>query len=187
MTDLHTATDRAWWRDAVVDQIYVRSFGDSNGDGRGDLQGIIDHLPYLEELGVDAIWLYPCFPSPQQDHGYDVADFFDIEPTTATWPRSTPSWPRRAGRPGDAGRGAQPLQLDEHLWFKAALAPPGSPERDLSGSVSRRPRRAAAEQLDVGLRRSVLQLRHRTRRPAGPVVPHTFGRGSPTSTGRTPR
>ena len=72
---------RPWWLDAVVYQVYVRSFADSNGDGRGDLQGIIDHLDHLQQLGVDAIWLCPCFPSPQMDHGYDVADYFDIEPT----------------------------------------------------------------------------------------------------------
>ena len=79
-----SVAEREWWRDAVVYQVYVRSFADSNGDGKGDLQGIIDHLPYLEALGVDAIWMCPCFPSPQMDHGYDVADYMNIEPTYGT-------------------------------------------------------------------------------------------------------
>ena len=69
-----------WWSDAVVYQLYVRSFADSNGDGIGDLAGIRSRLGYLQRLGVDAIWLNPCYPSPQHDHGYDVSDYFDIEP-----------------------------------------------------------------------------------------------------------
>jgi len=75
-----STSGREWWRNAVVYQVYVRSFADHNGDGTGDLFGIIDRLPYLERLGVDAIWLNPCYPSPQRDHGYDVSDYFDIEP-----------------------------------------------------------------------------------------------------------
>lgn len=71
---------RPWWRDAVVYQVYVRSFADSDGDGRGDLDGIRQHLDHLQALGVDAIWLNPCYPSPQMDHGYDVADYFGIDP-----------------------------------------------------------------------------------------------------------
>jgi len=71
----------AWWRDAVIYQIYVRSFADSGGDGIGDLAGIRSRLDYVQGLGVDGIWLNPCYPSPQKDHGYDVADYTDIEPT----------------------------------------------------------------------------------------------------------
>jgi alpha-glucosidase len=67
-----------------VFQIYVRSFADSNGDGIGDLPGITSRLPYIKSLGVDAIWLNPCFPSPQRDHGYDVSDYFNIEPDYGT-------------------------------------------------------------------------------------------------------
>ena len=77
-------TERAWWRDAVVYQLYVRSFGDANGDGAGDLEGIIERLDHLDELGVDAVWLTPCYPSPQHDHGYDVADYRDIDPLFGT-------------------------------------------------------------------------------------------------------
>jgi len=73
-------SERPWWNDAVVYQLYVRSFADGNGDGAGDLLGIIDRLDHIASLGVDAIWLNPCYPSPQRDHGYDVADYFEIEP-----------------------------------------------------------------------------------------------------------
>ncbi|MDO5134516.1 MAG: alpha-glucosidase [Eubacteriales bacterium] len=71
---------KKWWKDAVIYQIYPRSFCDSNGDGIGDLQGIISRLDYLEELGVDAIWLSPVYRSPQDDNGYDISDYRDIDP-----------------------------------------------------------------------------------------------------------
>ena len=73
-----------WWRDAVFYEIYVRSFADSNGDGVGDLPGITAKLPYLRDLGVDALWLTPFYPSPQADHGYDVADYTDVDPRFGT-------------------------------------------------------------------------------------------------------
>ncbi|ARF58285.1 glycoside hydrolase family 13 protein [Streptomyces gilvosporeus] len=78
----HTASDtaRRWWRDAVIYQVYVRSFRDTTGDGVGDLAGVRGGLPYLKKLGVDGIWLSPFFPSPQHDHGYDVADYRDVDP-----------------------------------------------------------------------------------------------------------
>jgi len=73
-----------WWRDAVFYAIYVRSFDDSDGDGVGDLPGIRRRLPYLRELGVDAVWLTPFYPSPGADHGYDVADYVDVDPLFGT-------------------------------------------------------------------------------------------------------
>jgi len=69
-----------WWRSAVIYQIYPRSFADSNGDGVGDLGGIIAKMPYLASLGVDALWLSPVFASPQVDHGYDISDYRAIDP-----------------------------------------------------------------------------------------------------------
>jgi alpha-glucosidase len=69
-----------WWRSAVIYQVYPRSFADSNGDGHGDVEGIIQHLDHLEWLGVDAIWLNPITPSPNADWGYDVADYTDVDP-----------------------------------------------------------------------------------------------------------
>ncbi|MEO3756176.1 alpha-amylase family glycosyl hydrolase [Streptomyces sp. B6B3] len=69
-----------WWSDAVVYEVYVRSFADSDGDGVGDLAGLTARLPHLAELGVDALWITPFFPSPGRDHGYDVADFTGVDP-----------------------------------------------------------------------------------------------------------
>ena len=67
-----------WWKNSVVYQIYPRSFKDSNGDGFGDLKGIIEKLPYLQNLGIDVIWLSPVFDSPQDDNGYDISDYRKI-------------------------------------------------------------------------------------------------------------
>ena len=79
-----TFTNNDWWRDAVIYQIYPRSFSDANGDGNGDLQGVIDRLDYLQALGVDALWLSPFYPSPLADGGYDVADYCDVDPRLGT-------------------------------------------------------------------------------------------------------
>ena len=73
-----------WWRNAVIYEIYPRSFGDSNGDGVGDLNGITQHLDYLHDLGVDALWIAPFFPSPQVDFGYDISDYRAIDPQYGT-------------------------------------------------------------------------------------------------------
>src|SRR5215471_11145971 len=73
-----------WWSDAVVYQVYPRSFADDNGDGIGDLPGLIGKLPYLEDLGVDAVWLTPFYPSPLADGGYDVSDYCDVDPRIGT-------------------------------------------------------------------------------------------------------
>ena len=77
---LQTAIDRDWWRGAVIYQIYPRSFQDSNGDGIGDLLGIVQRLPYIASLGVDGIWISPFFTSPMKDFGYDVSDYCDVDP-----------------------------------------------------------------------------------------------------------
>lgn len=74
----------AWWKHAVIYEIYPRSFADSNGDGIGDLKGITEHLDYLQSLGVDAIWIAPMYPSPQVDFGYDISNFQAIDPTYGT-------------------------------------------------------------------------------------------------------
>ena len=76
--------DGAWWKSAVVYQIYPRSFADSTGDGFGDLGGITGRLDYLQALGVDVIWLSPIYRSPQADNGYDISDYRDIDPMFGT-------------------------------------------------------------------------------------------------------
>ncbi len=78
------SSHQPWWRNAVTYEVYPRSFADSNNDGIGDLNGIASKLDYLEALGVDAIWITPCFPSPQKDFGYDVSDYTSIDPMYGT-------------------------------------------------------------------------------------------------------
>jgi alpha-glucosidase len=122
-----------WWRDAVIYEIYVRSFADGDGDGLGDLAGIRSRLWYLRDLGVDAIWLTPFYPSPQADGGYDVADHRDVDPRFGTM----------AGF-DELVRDAHDHELrvivdlvpnhtsDQHPWFRRALAGgSGSPDREL--------------------------------------------------------
>ena len=131
---VHTAGSvrSEWWADAVVYQIYPRSFADGNGDGMGDLQGIMERLPYLERLGVDAVWLSPFYKSPQADAGYDVADYRQVDPLFGTL-ADFDAMLQDAHR-----RGLKVIvdlvpnhTSDEHVWFQAALAAaPGSRERD---------------------------------------------------------
>lgn len=123
--------DPLWWRDAVVYQMYVRSFADANTDGIGDLAGITGRLGYVAALGVDAIWLTPFYPSPQRDHGYDVADYFGVEPAYGTlddFDRLVAECHRHGLRVlGDI---VPNHCSDEHQWFRDALsAGPGSAER----------------------------------------------------------
>lgn len=120
-----------WWERAAVYQIYVRSFADSGTDGIGDLTGIVDHLDHVSSLGVDAVWLTPFFPSPQRDHGYDVSDYFGVDPSYGSL--------TDIDRLIEAchARGLRVLAdivpnhcSSDHAWFQAALAaPPSSVER----------------------------------------------------------
>lgn len=118
-----------WWRHAVIYQIYPRSFADANGDGIGDLPGIATHLPYLVKLGVDAIWLSPCFRSPQIDAGYDVSDYRDIDPIFGT----RADFEHLISEAHGAGlRVIADLvpnhTSDQHPWFQQALlSPPAAP------------------------------------------------------------
>lgn len=125
-------TSKAWWREAVVYQIYVRSFADANGDGKGDLAGIQSRIPYLSDLGVDAIWLTPFYPSPQEDHGYDVADFMNVEPTYGTLDDFDAMLKTAHDHDIKVIIDIVPNHSsDQHEWFQAALrAAPGSKERD---------------------------------------------------------
>src|ERR1700733_6997707 len=75
-----TKAQTQWYKDAVIYQLHVRAFCDSNGDGIGDFPGLTQKLDYLQELGVDALWLMPFFPSPLRDDGYDIADYYSVHP-----------------------------------------------------------------------------------------------------------
>ncbi|MCX5042809.1 glycoside hydrolase family 13 protein [Aldersonia sp. NBC_00410] len=121
----------AWWRDAVVYQVYPRSFADSDGDGVGDLAGIRDKLGYLELLGVDAIWLSPVMRSPMADHGYDVADPRDIDPLFGDLADFDALVAEAHEREIRVTMDLVPNHTsDQHAWFAEALAAsPGSPAR----------------------------------------------------------
>jgi alpha-glucosidase len=80
--------DDIWWKHAIVYEVYPRSFGDTNGDGTGDLNGITQHLDYLKQLGIDTIWIAPFYPSPLADFGYDISNYEAIDPQYGTMPTS---------------------------------------------------------------------------------------------------
>jgi maltose alpha-D-glucosyltransferase/alpha-amylase len=128
-----SATDPLWYKDAVIYEIHVRAFQDSNADGIGDFPGLMSRLDYLQDLGVTCLWLLPFFPSPLRDDGYDIANYVDVNPSYGTLDDFKQFL--------DAAhlRGMQVMielvinhTSDQHPWFQAArLSPPGSPEREM--------------------------------------------------------
>ncbi len=121
-----------WWRDAVIYEVYPRSFADGTGDGTGDLPGVTARLPYLCDLGVDAIWLTPFYRSPMIDGGYDVADFRDVDPLFGTLADFDALLDRAHGLGLRVIVDIVPNHTSAaHPWFQEALAsPPGSPARE---------------------------------------------------------
>ncbi len=124
--------NQTWWRDAVIYQIYIRSFADGDGDGLGDIAGIRSRLRHLVDLGVDAVWINPWYPSPMADAGYDVSDYRDVEPRFGTLADAE----ALVGEAHEAGLRVL-LDIvpnhssDAHPWFREALAAgPGSAARE---------------------------------------------------------
>jgi maltose alpha-D-glucosyltransferase / alpha-amylase len=130
---LASATDPFWYKDAIIYELHVRAFADSNNDGIGDFPGLLSRLDYLQDLGVTCIWILPFFPSPLRDDGYDIANYTDVNPSYGTLTDF------KAFLDAAHQRNMQVMielvinhTSDQHPWFKAArLAPPGSPQRDM--------------------------------------------------------
>jgi maltose alpha-D-glucosyltransferase/alpha-amylase len=130
---LGSATDPLWYKDAIIYELHVRAFADSNNDGIGDFPGLMSKLDYLQDLGVTCLWLLPFMPSPLRDDGYDIANYVDVNPSYGTL-NDFKQFLDAAHK-----RNIQVMielvinhTSDQHPWFKAArLAPPGSPERDM--------------------------------------------------------
>jgi oligo-1,6-glucosidase len=126
-----TPEDAPWWTRAVVYQIYPRSFQDSDGDGIGDLGGVLQRLDHLSDLGVDVLWLSPVYPSPQADNGYDISDYQDIDPLFGTLEQLDELIAELHRR---GMRLVMDLVVnhtsDEHPWFVESRSSPDSPKRD---------------------------------------------------------
>jgi maltose alpha-D-glucosyltransferase / alpha-amylase len=130
---LASATDPLWYKDAIIYELHVRAFADSNNDGIGDFPGLMSKLDYLQDLGVTCLWLLPFFPSPLRDDGYDVSSYVDVNPSYGTLADF------KAFLDAAHQRSMQVMielvinhTSDQHPWFKAArLASPGSPQRDM--------------------------------------------------------
>jgi alpha-glucosidase len=131
MGDPTPSGDRDWWRTAIIYELYVRSFADANGDGTGDLGGVRSRLPYLRDLGVDAIWFTPWYRSPLADGGYDVADYRAIDPAFGTLAEAEALIDEASGLGIRVIVDIVPNHVsDRHPWFEAALrAHPGSADR----------------------------------------------------------
>ncbi|HEY3629156.1 MAG TPA: maltose alpha-D-glucosyltransferase [Terracidiphilus sp.] len=133
MKKLASAVDPLWYKDAIIYEIHVRAFADSNNDGIGDFPGLLSRLDYLQDLGVTCLWVLPFFPSPLRDDGYDIANYVDVNPSYGTLADF------KAFLDAAHQRNMQVMielvinhTSDQHPWFKAArLAPPGSPQRDM--------------------------------------------------------
>lgn len=125
--------DSLWYKDAVIYQLHVKTFHDSNGDGIGDFRGLIEKLDYLQELGTTAIWILPFYPSPLKDDGYDIADYYDVNPNYGTLQDF------QAFLAAAHERGLKVItelvinhSSDQNPWFqKSRRAAPGSPEREM--------------------------------------------------------
>lgn len=152
----------AWWKEAVVYQVYPRSFMDANGDGIGDLQGVTSRLDYLQELGIDVIWLSPVYHSPNVDNGYDISDYQAIQPEFGTM-ADFDELLKQAHRRGI--RIVMDLVVnhssDQHPWFVESRKSKDNPYRDYY--IWREPK-ADAVRRTTGVRASADQRGSLTRK-----------------------
>ncbi|EPX56584.1 Trehalose synthase [Cystobacter fuscus DSM 2262] len=126
-----TQTDPLWFKKAVIYELHIRAFHDSNGDGHGDIPGLIEKLPYLQDLGITCLWLLPHYPSPLRDDGYDIADFYAVHPdygTLADFQRLIDEAHKRDIR--IISELVVNHTSDQHAWFQEARRDPKSPKRD---------------------------------------------------------
>ena len=164
----------AWWRAAVTYQVYPRSFADGDGDGVGDIAGIRSRLPYIRDLGVDAIWLNPWYPSPMADAGYDVADYRAIDPLFGTLAEAEAliAEARALGLRVLLDIVPNHMSSDAPVVSGRARGGTGVPRAGALPVPTRTWRRlAAAERLGERLRWVRLDADPRARREAGRVVP----------------
>ena len=154
------AAGHPWWQHAVFYEIYPRSFADSNNDGIGDLNGISSKMSYLHELGVDAIWITPCYPSPQVDFGYDISDYENIDPmygTLADFDHMVADGRKHRVRiimdfvPNHTS--------DQHPWFLDSKSSRSCTASRLVSLARRQSARRAAQQLDFTFRRTGVEVR----------------------------
>ena len=174
----------AWWQRGVIYQIYPRSFQDSDGDGVGDLRGIVQRLDHLVALGVDAVWISPVYPSPMADFGYDVADHCDIDPvfgTLADFDRLLDEAHARGLRvildfvPNHTS--------DRHPWFQESRSSRNSPKRDWYTWRDPNPHGGPPNNWLSNFGGSAWEWDE----TAGQCYYHAFMKSSRTSTGATPR
>ena len=172
--------EQKWWQKEIIYQIYPKSFRDSNGDGIGDLPGIVQKLPYLKDLGVTMLWLCPIYQSPMDDNGYDVSDYQALAPEFGTM-EDLELLIQEAGKLGI--RILLDLVInhtsDEHAWFQQALTDPQSPYHDYYIFKSgKQPPTTGGPSLGAVCGK---------RCPAGMSITSTLSeKNSPTSTGKTP-
>ena len=181
------APARDWFQSAVVYQIYPRSFADSNGDGIGDLRGIISKLDYLQRLGVDVVWLSPIYTSPQDDNGYDISDYRNVDPLFGTLEEL------RELTDGLHARGMKLVMdlvvnhtSDEHPWFVESRSSKDNPKRDwywwrpprdADAGAAAAAHGRGAEQLGLGVLRA---RRGSSTRPPASTTSTSFRRSSRT-------
>lgn len=123
--------DPLWYKKALIYELHLRAFHDSNGDGHGDIPGLIEKLPYLQDLGIDCLWILPHYPSPLRDDGYDIADFYGVHPdygTLADFQRLIDEAHKRGLR--IITELVVNHTSDQHPWFQEARSDPKSPKRD---------------------------------------------------------